>query len=57
MKKNHLVVGIFFACKSLNTEVRLSLDHDHYIWVNPQDASRYNMTSADYQAFQAWQNQ
>ena len=51
----HQIIGIFFACKPLSNDVALSLEHDHYVWINPQDVSGYDMTSSDYQAIQTWQ--
>jgi 8-oxo-dGTP diphosphatase len=50
----HQIIGIFYACKPLTTDVILSLEHDHYVWVNFQDMLQYNMTSADRQAIETW---
>jgi 8-oxo-dGTP diphosphatase len=50
----HQIVGIFFACKAVTTDVVLSLEHDDYKWINPHEIEHYTMTSADYQAIEMW---
>ena len=35
------IIGIFFLCKPLSHEVILSLDHDDYIYVTPEEALTY----------------
>jgi len=34
------IIGMFFLCKPLSDEVKLSADHDEYIWVTPSEALR-----------------
>lgn len=46
------IVGIFFACKPLTTEISLSVEHDHFVWGNPLDLADYAMADNERQAIQ-----
>ena len=46
------IVGIFFACSSLTTEVTLSHEHDGFAWVSPSAVAGYAMTDNERQAIQ-----
>lgn len=35
------IIGIFFRCESLDSEVILSVDHDDYQWVSVSDYSKF----------------
>lgn len=35
------IIGIFFLCKPLSNNVVLSIDHDKYIYVTPEEALKY----------------
>ena len=37
------VVGIFFPCETNEREVVLSPEHDHALWIQPEDYSEHNM--------------
>lgn len=50
----HQIVAIFFACKASTTTVTLSQEHDHYLWIHPNDIQNYELTSSDRQAIQKW---
>lgn len=41
------IVAIFFICKSLTDNVRLSEEHDEYKWVLPKDASSFDIMSPE----------
>jgi len=31
------IIGIFFVCRPLSEDVQLSIDHDDYVWVTPDE--------------------
>lgn len=38
------IVGVFFTCTvPTNARVRLSEEHDEYVWANPKNLSEYNI--------------
>lgn len=37
------IVGVFFLCKPLTENVRLSEEHDEYKWVLPDEAHNYDL--------------
>ena len=49
---NH-IVGMFLLCRPVTNEVRLSLEHDDYKWISPEEAGDYNLITADRNALQA----
>lgn len=48
------IVGTFFECDAQTSEVRLSQDHDHYVWADPQDVSKYNLINGLKEAFDVY---
>ena len=39
--KQHHIVGTFIECFSDTEEVRLSSDHDKFVWIKPEDFQNY----------------
>ena len=37
------IVGIFFRCEADHREVKLSEDHDEYLWIEPQEYEKYGL--------------
>jgi 8-oxo-dGTP diphosphatase len=37
------VVGTFFECFATSSKVTLSVDHDHYEWIDPKDYLKHNI--------------
>lgn len=37
------IVGIYFLCQASSAEVRLSEDHDHYLWIDPATYAQFNI--------------
>jgi 8-oxo-dGTP diphosphatase len=50
------IVGIFFRCRARGTAVRLSADHDAYVWATPQECEQYGLIDNLASAFRAWQH-
>jgi 8-oxo-dGTP diphosphatase len=47
------IVGVYFLCSAKGNEVKLGQDHDHYEWINPEDAEKYNLIPGVINAFKA----
>src|SRR6266700_2717665 len=39
----HHIVGIFTLCRTKTSEVRLSLEHDDYQWIDPAERTKYDI--------------
>jgi len=48
------IVRMFFECEADTDEVRLSQDHDSYIWIDPADYQTVNVIDNLYPAFEAY---
>ncbi len=48
------IVGTFFECFTDDNEVRLSKDHDKYVWIEPKDFENYDLNENLYDTFQAY---
>ena len=48
------IVGIFFVCDADSDQVRLSIDHDEYKWINPHEYENANLISNLHPVFQAF---
>ncbi len=50
------IVGIFYECSTKEgRSVTLGEDHDHFLWVNPQDYLAYDLVPANQVAFAVYQ--
>lgn len=47
----HHIIGTFIKCSVDNPEVKLSKDHDKYIWIDPKDYEKYNLIESTFNAF------
>jgi 8-oxo-dGTP diphosphatase len=43
----HQIVAIFMLCKTNKTSVKISIEHDDYIWIKPAERSKYPMMEPD----------
>lgn len=48
------IVAIFFICKPLMSQVRLSEEHDDFQWVMPGDVSKFDIMSPEDKVFQEY---
>ena len=48
------IVGIYFECLASSPEVRLSSDHNQYLWIPPEKFKAYNLIPNVQAAFQAY---
>lgn len=39
------IVAMYFICKTQNSKVRLSDEHDKYVWITPNQAKIYDLMS------------
>ena len=37
------IIGTFFECQAESDQVNLSSDHDHYLWIAPEEYQKYNL--------------
>jgi len=51
------IIGIFFNCQTASNLVKLSQDHDKYLWIDPQEYKNYNLIENLHPAFAAYLNQ
>ena len=47
------IVGIFFKCKLVVLEIKLSEDHDTYRWINPNEFNNYDLVSPNKEVLQS----
>jgi 8-oxo-dGTP diphosphatase len=52
-EKNH-ITAIFYACRAAPGEVRLSDEHDHYEWIEPEAYADFDMMDPDWDVVKAW---
>lgn len=43
----HQIIAIFMLCEPEGSEVRLSVEHDKYAWVDPEDRKKFPMMEPD----------
>ncbi len=48
------IVGTFFEVQAENNRVQLSEDHDHFLWIDPQEYKKYNLILNLVPAFEAY---
>lgn len=48
------IIGIFFECSSVSTEVKLSGDFDDYQWITLGDYKKYNLVDPEPKAVAAY---
>ena len=48
------IVGTFFECFANTDKVKLSEDHEEYIWVDPKDYKNYNLIENLIPAFESY---
>ena len=52
--EQYQIVGIFFECTSETSQVTLSQDHDHFIWIDPSEYRNYNLIENLIPAFESY---
>ncbi len=50
------IVGIFFECFATTSEVKLSSDHNQFLWIHPKDYKKYPLIENLKPAFEAYLN-
>ncbi|HTE58647.1 MAG TPA: NUDIX domain-containing protein [Verrucomicrobiae bacterium] len=48
------IVAIFFACKARTTQVKLSAEHDEYVWIKPTDVTAYDIMGPEEQVIASY---
>lgn len=48
------IIGVFFICQALTNKVKLSKDHNHFLWIKPKDYKKYNLIPNLIKVFQAY---
>lgn len=48
------IIGTFFECQSSSKKVKLSKDHNDYIWIDPKDYKKYRLIKNLAPAFQSY---
>ena len=50
------IIGTFFECLAGSDKVKLSEDHDNYLWIKPEDYRKYKLIENLRPAFEAYLN-
>jgi 8-oxo-dGTP diphosphatase len=48
------IFGVFSVCRTHAIEVKISDEHDKYLWVDPHDFARYELMDPDLAAIKAY---
>ncbi|SRR3989304_2257411 len=48
------ILGIFFECFADSDKVRLSKDHDNYLWINPIEYKKFNLVPGLERVFESY---
>lgn len=48
------IIGIYFICEASSSDVRLSKDHDDFVWMDPKDYEKYELLAGVDKAFGAF---
>ncbi len=51
------IVGIFYLCKAISTDVILSNEHDAYLWIDPADHRQYPIIENEHAVFEKYLSQ
>lgn len=50
------IVGVFFECEADSDEVKLSEEHDHFVWIKPEEYINYNLMEPSKKAIEKYIN-
>lgn len=50
------IIGIFFECEAESEDVKLSEDHDKFLWINPEDYKKHSLYKGLELAFESYLN-
>jgi len=50
------IIATFFECFTNSNEVKLSEDHEEYVWINPKEYKKYNLIENLIPAFESYLN-
>ena len=48
------IVGIFFICRADSDKVKLSKDHNEFLWILPEEHKNYNLIENYHNVFEAY---
>ncbi len=48
------IVDVFFACNAISDDVKLSDEHDEWLWIRPENYQRYDVMSPEDEVFEAF---
>jgi len=52
--ENWQIIGVFFICQAMTDKVKLSKDHNHFLWIKPKDYKKYNLIPNLIKIFKAY---
>lgn len=53
----HHIIAIFMVCRAKTLAVKLSDEHDHFVWLSPQAYKKYDIMPPDDEVIEAWLTQ
>jgi 8-oxo-dGTP diphosphatase len=52
----HQIIGIYTACQASTNKIRLSEEHDQFLWIDPKQRAKYDIMEHDWQAIESYNN-
>ncbi len=50
------IIGTFFVCHANSDQIKLSIDHDNFKWIEPKEYKNYDLIENLHPAFEAFLN-
>jgi len=48
------IIGAFFQCRTKSDKIKLSKDHNKFLWINPKDYKKFDLIDSIKRAFEAY---
>lgn len=48
------IVGVFYLCTAITTDIVLSHEHDGFLWIEPSEHTKYNLIANEHAVFDAY---
>lgn len=48
------IIALFLVCEAKNTDITLSEEHDHFVWVSKEESSKYDVMDPEDKVLKAY---